>query len=452
MSESSHLLYDMPISSSEYVSEIWAVRFVGTGASMKLSKEYFYYVPFEKCVSDLKDNFSTIRKDFFTKNPRPGSAMKTFRFVNEMGYDYRKAYVVLSDIIPIDEYEKRSGAIPFNGLRRIDKIEAIFDEYGQTNNLVELDEICKNRKKRLDYMYAKHITDNIQSSTDKIESSMKTLGDRLAEIAESLPYWGVTKAPEYEVRESKRYDKVKFEKEDKINYNNNTIKNEGENNMFEKVFKNFRFGKATGVKMSIYGPAFECGDHTWYAYDEKEMEYVDVTDLCLGIDSFCYAMPIAAADVQVGDFIIHNNGWARVSNFDSAGYVVLEKIYSREIVTVMPTRSAFGFDFYTKLWSPFASLSCTASKEAPFGNMLPFLMMSDSSNKEMLLPLMMMQNGGNMDMSNPFMLMALMGDKNGSNKDAMLPMIMMMQGSNGFAFGKTCKCECDCHHTDKVSD
>ena len=123
--------------------------------------------------------------------------------------------------------------------------------------------------------------------------------------------------------------------------------------MFENVFKGFRFGKVNDVKMSIYGPAFRCGDGTMYAYDNKEMEYVDVTDLCIGNESFCYAMPVAAADVKIGDYICHNNYWARVNSFDAAGYLVLEKIYSREIVTVMPTRSAFGFDFYTKLLCPF---------------------------------------------------------------------------------------------------
>lgn len=317
----------------------------------------------------------------------------------------------------------------------------------RNNDTINLQEICIPKDEASKWLTSSWC--GVSSAAEDMGTAFKTLSniiqDMEATLANNLN--NIQIRPDNDSSDvtffHKEYEE-KFENFEKINYNNNTIKNKGENTMFENVFKNIRFGKVSDVKMSIYGPAFMCGDRTWYAYDEQEMEYVDVTDLCLDVNSFCYAMPVAAAEVQEGDFIIHNNAWARVNGFDASGYVILEKIYSREIVTVMPTRSAFGFDFYTKLWCPFASLSCTASADAPFGNMLPFILMGDkNADKNMLLPFMMMQNGG-IDFSNPMMLMLLMGDK--GNNDMLLPLAMMQNGD----LNKRHKC--NCHHCNESDE
>jgi hypothetical protein len=88
----------------------------------------------------------------------------------------------------------------------------------------------------------------------------------------------------------------------------------------------------------------------------------------------------------------------------------------------MPTKNMFGFDFYTKLVNVFGDFAGQASKDNPFGNMLPFMMMSDGGKMEDMLPMLMMM-GGQFDMSNPMMLMAMCGD---SKMGDILPLMMMM--------------------------
>ena len=482
--------------------EVWGLRFAAKDGS--LSKEYFYKVDFVRMLTLSKNNYDaiSIRNTFLSRreflNTSSSNTLTAFNIINKKGYDYRDASVVLGRILSREQYNKleEKPIMSVLELREIDKIYNIHQikkNYSLKNKkiMVEMNakatssaiilrdvafyrnislvpsvpdfdgitidsdsiKITENGKTSVfdeNGITPSEVCDNInnefsrlQDRAEKVGDSLKTLSDRLSSSLYPDNYFH-----DSVVQISSRCFDVeyesKFENSEKINYNNNTIKNKGENTMFENVFKGFRFGKVNDVKMSIYGPAFRCGDGTMYAYDNKEMEYVDVTDLCIGNESFCYAMPVAAADVKIGDYICHNNYWARVNSFDAAGYLVLEKIYSREIVTVMPTRSAFGFDFYTKLLCPFESLSGTATKDAPFGNMLPLILMSENSgNKDMLLPLMLM-NGGNMDFNNPLMLMAFMGDR---EKNSIPSMLMMMQNGDFGKGGahKAHQCDCCCH-------
>ena len=80
-----------------------------------------------------------------------------------------------------------------------------------------------------------------------------------------------------------------------------------------------------------------------------------------------------------------------------------------------------------------------ASADAPFGNMLPMLMLADGGKTDDMLPLMFAMSGGKMDMSNPMMMYFLMKDNKNSD---MLP-LMFLANNNGFSFGKTCTCDCD---------
>lgn len=192
-------------------------------------------------------------------------------------------------------------------------------------------------------------------------------------------------------------------------------------NSFDKIFK---FGRADNVKMSIYGPAFQSGDG-WISRNEGE--WVDVTDLLIDIGNaaFCFMMPVAKSDVSEGDFILHQNKWVYVSQVCET-FLEVEKMGEQEIVNVLPVRNPFGFEFYTKLITPFENGFMGANETNPFG-MLPMLMaMSDSKNKDnSMLPLMVMMMGGNgtmnMDMFNPMMLMLMCGD----SKDSMIPLMSM---------------------------
>lgn len=216
--------------------------------------------------------------------------------------------------------------------------------------------------------------------------------------------------------------------------NNEIMINEKENKtMFENVFKGLDFGRANSVKTSIYGPAFKCGD-CYVSYDKSVENYIDVTELLLDIDNMNYKMPIAAGAVAVGDYILHMHKWVRVLKILKGGRLEVEDMQERQVVTILPLKNVFGFEFYTKLFC-FADnlISGCANAENPFGNLLPLMLMSKDNSKDNLLPLMLMSGGlnsGNAQM-NPLMMYALMGNKGNDNT---LLMLMMMNGGNGFNF------------------
>ena len=196
----------------------------------------------------------------------------------------------------------------------------------------------------------------------------------------------------------------------------------------KNIMKDFNFGKASGVKMSMYGPAFQSlsnsGTSEWIALEKKTGDWVDVTTLIFDIDIPFYQMPVPKDKVAVNDFIKHNGVWVRVIDFDeNTAYPIVEDAFNKEQKTIIPTKSPFGFDFYTKLVNIMGDMSFNTSKDQPFGNMLPFLMLNNGGKMTDMLPMMMLMNGGEMDMFNPMMMFALMGD--GKMND-MLPFMMMM--------------------------
>ena len=187
---------------------------------------------------------------------------------------------------------------------------------------------------------------------------------------------------------------------------NNKDKNEKESNKMNKFGLNIKFGKVptSEIRMSMYGPAFKSTDG-WFV--NKDGEYINVDGFLFGEENYCYMLPATENNLELGDYILHNGGWCRVINVDECGRLVVEKIMTHEVVTVLATKNVFGFEFFTKLVSIFGD-NFTATKENPFGNMLPLMLMDDKSNmKDMLM--MSMLSGGKLDMSNP-MMMCLMGD------------------------------------------
>ena len=202
---------------------------------------------------------------------------------------------------------------------------------------------------------------------------------------------------------------------------NQTKKGNNMNN-FDRIFK---FGPASDVAMSIYGPAFKsCGAENWISRNDGE--WVDVSDLLLDINtsSFCYMMPVAKSNVREGDYILHKNKWAYVSEVHDT-FLEVEVMSEQELVNVIPVRNPFGFEFYTKLITPFENGFAHADSSNPFG-MLPLVMMmgKNGDKNSSMLPLMLMMNGGALDMSNPMMLMMMCDNSDNNN---LLPMMMMMQ-------------------------
>ena len=214
--------------------------------------------------------------------------------------------------------------------------------------------------------------------------------------------------------------------------------NEKENN---KIMK-FDFGPVdSSVHMSMYGMAIKNASGTYVAYDANSKQIMDVDILNFdGANKFIYKMPATLSQIAAGDVVIHARKPMFVQEVREDNRLCVMDIFDGEEKTIVPAKSPFGFDFVTKVVSLF-NFNGSADASNPFGNMLPFLMLSDSSrtDTENLLPLMLMA-GGNMDMSNPMMLWALMGNR--TNDPIMLAMAMggFKQPTHSCACGDKCSC------------
>lgn len=207
----------------------------------------------------------------------------------------------------------------------------------------------------------------------------------------------------------------------------------GKENDSMNLFKNFDFGSCENdnVKMSMYGVAVKNATGTWVSYDAKTESVIDVD--ILNFDAkYLYKMPVAIKDVKVGDVVIHNRKPMFVTVVEGGKLGAIDPAAGEEKVILL-TKSMFGFDFVTKVVNLFGDLSSTASADAPFGNMLPLMLLADGDKSDDMLPLMFAMNGGKFDMSNPMMLYFLMKDN--KNKD-ILPFMFFANGQ-GIAFGKT---------------
>ena len=209
------------------------------------------------------------------------------------------------------------------------------------------------------------------------------------------------------------------------------------NNM--NLFKNFDFGSCANdnVKVSMYGVAVKNANGTWVSYDPKTGNVIDVD--ILNFDAkYLYKMPVAIKDVKPGDVVIHNRKPMFVVDIDGSKLDVIDPAAGEEKIVLL-TKSMFGFDFVTKVVNFLGNISAGASEDAPFGNILPLMLLADGGNKDDLLPLMFLMGGGKCDMTNPMFLYALMSDK-GNSKDNLLPFMLFANGQ-GIAYGKAETCD-----------
>lgn len=194
-------------------------------------------------------------------------------------------------------------------------------------------------------------------------------------------------------------------------------------------FANFDFGPCAGdnVRMSMYGIAVKNGSGTWVSYDKANDQVMDVDILNFDGAQFLYKMPVAIKDIDKGMVIVHNRKPMFVTDVNGTDIEVVDPC-AGERKTILPTRSPFGFNFYTRVVSLLDGLGgmTAASESNPFGNMLPMLMLSDNKDIDpMMLMLMMNQNGtGTQMFNNPFMFY-LMASKDDSKMKDYLPLLMM---------------------------
>lgn len=208
-------------------------------------------------------------------------------------------------------------------------------------------------------------------------------------------------------------------------FNNNVDNKKGNKKM--KAF-NFDFGPCTtdNIRMSMYGLAVKNANGTWVSYNPESKEIIDVDIFNFDGGKFLYKMPVAIKDVQVGDIVIHNRKAMFVTDVSETGMTAIDPQAGEE-KKILLTKSPFGFNFATKVVSLFNMTSDAPTPDAPFGNMLPFLMMSENSGEfdmNTMLMLSMMSGQGGMDFSkNPMMMYFLMKDS--KNADDLLPLMFM---------------------------
>lgn len=204
------------------------------------------------------------------------------------------------------------------------------------------------------------------------------------------------------------------------------------------MFKSFEFGPVRGdnVKLSMYGVCVKNKAGTYVAYDTKSGNLMDVDILNFDGQKLLYKVPVALNSVSEGDIVVHNNVPMFVIDVpkDRTSLDVIDPV-AGERKEILPAKSPFGFDFVTKVMSLFDQFTGIDKADAtnPFGNMLPFMLMSDSKDMKDILPMMMLM-GGNVD---PMMAMVMMGD---GNKDNLLPLMFMMNQKH------ECKCGGACQH------
>ena len=259
-------------------------------------------------------------------------------------------------------------------------------------------------------------------------------------VTNTTPTWTFTLDTNgFQISENGERKTIEEDVEQQIEkYNNKSVEE-------NKEMMKFDFGPVdSGVHMSLYGMAIKKAYGTYVAYDIKTGSIMDVDIINFeGANKFMYKMPVALSAVQVGDVIVHSKHPMFVSEVDiETNRMVAVDIYDGEEKVIVPTQSPFGFSFITKVVSLF-NFAGTADASNPFGNMLPFLLMSDSKSgdKDNLLPLLFMMNG-NTDMAqNPMMLWALMGNR--TNDPMMLALMMGGFGAKPNGCGGNCSCHKD---------
>ena len=214
---------------------------------------------------------------------------------------------------------------------------------------------------------------------------------------------------------------------DEMDANEHPMNRKENNNM---KFANFDFGPCAGdnVRMSMYGIAVKNGSGTWVSYDKTNDKIMDVDVLNFDGAQFLYKMPVAIKDITKGMVIVHNRKPMYVTDVNGADVEVVDPC-AGERKTILPTRSPFNFNYYTRVVSLLDGMNLTTpSEDNPFGNMWMLMAFADKDNKDMkdmLLPMMLMNNMNNPSSMNNSLMMAMMFSDNKDMKDMFLPMMLM---------------------------
>lgn len=197
-----------------------------------------------------------------------------------------------------------------------------------------------------------------------------------------------------------------------------------------KIF-NFDFGPVSGsqFRMSPYGLAVRTQANGWVAFNAANGELMDVDVINFDLSKMIYKMPVAQSAIAAGDILIHGGKPVFVRNANTNDGTVNVIDYSTaSVANILPVKSPFGFNFFTKVVCLVdMNGASAASPDNPFGGLLPFLMMGEGKDFD---PMMLMFMGGNMNFTNNPMMMYFMLNSDGKDNSNLLPLFLMMNSGN----------------------
>ena len=187
-----------------------------------------------------------------------------------------------------------------------------------------------------------------------------------------------------------------------------------ENDTMKMPAMNFDFGPFTEpgvVALSPYGIAVRTTKGEYLTYNAATGATVDVTGFTFDFQKMIYKMPAAIKDLRAGDMVLHRSKPMYVQSIEEDGIHCID-ILNSEAKVIVPVTSIFGFNYVTKVVSLMNVNAGAPSTENPFGNLMPFMMMSsimgdDSDNDFSKMMMVSMMMGG----SNPFTAMFTPQDK-----------------------------------------
>ena len=213
-----------------------------------------------------------------------------------------------------------------------------------------------------------------------------------------------------------------------LEYEDYTIQRKEDVKDMKKNF-GFEFGTCEydNVRISMYGLAVKNAAGVYVSYNPTTKEIVDVDIMNFEGGKFLFKMPVGIKEIKAGDVILHNRKPIIVTEVGETDILVVD-VVSGENKSIMLTRNMFGFNFATKIVSLFNAIGEAPTPDAPFGNLLPFMLLGDESTDAdpMTMALLAMSmNGKGMDMSNPMWMYFLCKD-NANMKDIAPLMLMSM--------------------------
>lgn len=155
--------------------------------------------------------------------------------------------------------------------------------------------------------------------------------------------------------------------------------NEKENDTTMKMAPmNFDFGpvNSDAIALSPYGIAIRKGmTDNWITYNPATSQTVDVSGFTFDFKGMIYKMPVPVNSLRPGDTVLHQGRPMYVTGIVNTQVDAID-ILASEAKVIIPVTNMFGFNFVTKIVSLINLNASTPSPDQPFGNLMPFFMLS----------------------------------------------------------------------------